>query len=336
MHQLSTSAFSIVNSDSHHAWLRIIYTLLFLSEVGAGKNAAAGDVFVSRWLGVPVAVPTELGRGWHQAGGFWRSALLLLRQLGMDPGIKFLGRQDTSGKMIPEKPKKWNTPKEPGPEEHVDFVGNNSDNPRFWMWLQNLVGAWIVGTAEILLIFGIIWATLKSGCFWSERCLCTFPSQHEHFYIKLFSHIVLGRLHHFLSDSNSAAVSERNWFDLAIVVSAVFEVLVLWQSDAISVMLVRGRGRLKTQFRSGCVVFFLNNRWSMVKPVQKFHVGFWGRMYLGTRMMVEMLSALKGDLCLVWTIKANAIAAIDASRLGPVFGWKWLIATYIYMVMGLF
>ncbi len=128
------------------------------------------------------------------------------------------------------------------------------------MWLQNLVGAWIVGTAEILLIFRIIWATLISGCFWSERCLCTFPSQHEHFYIKLFSHIVLGRLHHFLSDSNSAAVSERNWFDLAIVVSAVFEVLVLWQSDAISVMLVGGRGRLKTQFRSGCVVFFLNNR----------------------------------------------------------------------------
>ena len=61
-------------------------------------------------------------------------------------------------------------------------------------------------------------------------------------------------------------------------------------------------------------------------------------MYLGTRMMVEMLSALKGDLCLVWTI--NAIAAIDASRLGPVFGWKWLIAIhiyiYIYVVMGLF
>ena len=48
-------------------------------------------------------------------------------------------------------------------------------------------------------------------------------------------------------------------------------------------------------------------------------------------MMVEMLSALKGDLCLVWTI--NAIAAIDASRLGPVFGWKWLIAIHIYIYM---
>lgn len=37
-------------------------------------------------------------------------------------------------------------------------------------------------------------------------------------------------------------MSERNWFDLAIVISAVFEVLVLWQSDAISVMLSVGRG----------------------------------------------------------------------------------------------
>lgn len=62
-------------------------------------------------------------------------------------------------------------------------------------------------------------------------------SQHEHFYFNLFSHIVLESLQHFASYSNSAAMSERNWFDLAIVISAVFEVLVLWQSDAISVML---------------------------------------------------------------------------------------------------
>ena len=132
-------------------------------------------------------------------------------------------------------------------------------------------------------------------------------SQHEHFYFKLFSHIVLESLQHFASYSNSAAMSERNWFDLAIVISAVFEVLVLWQSDAISVMLFSrswSPGGWKNQW-NGQV------RWRMVKR--------------------SSLSDLKGGLK-GWRTE-NHHAKKMPQDVDLVFGWKWLIVISIVYIM---
>ena len=128
-------------------------------------------------------------------------------------------------------------------------------------------------------------------------------SQHEHFYFKLFSHIVLESLQHFASYSNSAAMSERNWFDLAIVISAVFEVLVLWQSDAISVMLFSrswSPGGWKNQW-NGQV------RWRMVKR--------------------SSLSDLKGGLK-GWRTE-NHHAKKMPSRCGPGI-WVEMVDCHIY------